>query len=63
VAGTTRASLGADSQQVDWRQVHALKAGQPVEQGRNLGTAGAARRLVGNTMFLPWPAGGAGELA
>jgi hypothetical protein len=38
VAGTTRASLGADSQQVDWRQVHALKAGQPVEQGRNLGT-------------------------
>ncbi|MBS0597404.1 MAG: alpha-2-macroglobulin [Burkholderiaceae bacterium] len=63
VAGTTRASLGADSQQVDWRQVHALKAGQPVEQGRNLGTPALPGQLVGNTMNLPWPAGGAGELA
>ena len=62
VAGITRASLGTDSEQVDWRNVHALKAGQTIEQGRGLGTPALPGQLVGNTLSLPWPAGGTSEL-
>ncbi|MEZ5606832.1 MAG: MG2 domain-containing protein [Burkholderiaceae bacterium] len=62
VAGITQATLGAASEQVDWRHVQALKAGQPIEQGRNLGTPALPGQLVGNRMSLPWPEGGAGEL-
>ena len=62
VTGITRATLGAASEQVDWKQVKRLKEGDasanPNASGRWYGVPAQAGQLVGNTVQLPWPEAG-----
>ena len=55
VAGVTTARLGQASEQIDWRNVQRLKAGEPSQNGRFFGAPAEPGQLTGNTLMLPWP--------
>ena len=63
VAGTTRATLGDASAQVDWGKVVRAKpadAGGAPHQRSVFGAPASPTGLLNNGMFLPWPAGATG---
>jgi hypothetical protein len=63
VAGTTRATLGAASGEVDWAKVTRLTAADPqgAAHARSaFGAPAAPGQLTHNTLLLPWPEARAG---
>jgi len=58
VAGTTQATLGSETAQVDWAKVERRKpsdAAGAAHQTSTFGAPSAPGMLSGNTLFLPWP--------
>ena len=61
VAGTTQATLGANSANVDWAKVEratAQDASGAAHQTTRFGAPAAAGQLKNNSLFLPWGAAG-----